>query len=65
MTWAQMKCDPAEMSRRQDVVARLNKLWDKRQDADPETMRKVDKAIKAIKRDESDWLKNAAYFMYN
>ena len=64
MTWAQMKCDPAETSRRQDVVVRLNKLWDKRRDADPATLKKVDKAIRAIKAEESHWLKNAAYFLY-
>ena len=64
MTWAQMHCDPAETSRRQDVAVRLNKLWDKRKDADPGTVKKIDRAIKTIKQDESYWLKDAAYFLY-
>ena len=64
MTWAQMKCDPAETSRRQAVVVRLNKLWDKRRDADPETVKRIDREFRAIKGEESHWLKNAAYFLY-
>ena len=65
MTWAQMKCDPAETSRRQDVVARLNKLWDKRKDADTDELRKIDRRISEIRRDEAEWLKPAAFFLYN
>ena len=64
MTWAQMKCDPAETSRRQDVAVRLNKLWDKRKNADTATVKRIDRAIKTIKQEESYWLKDAAYFLY-
>ena len=64
MTWAQMKCDPAEVTRRQAVCVRLNKLYDKRQDADPETVKRIDREFRAIKGAESHWLKEAAYFLY-
>ena len=46
------------------MVVRINKLWDKRQDADPATVKKIDREFRAIKASESHWLKNAAYFMY-
>ena len=65
MTWAQMKCDPAETERRQGVAIRLNKLWDAMQNADSVTRRKIERKIGAIRREEAEWLKPAAYFLYN
>ena len=64
MTWAQMKVDPEETARRQAVAVRINKLYDKRQDADPATVKRIDREFRAIKAAESHWLKNAAYFLY-
>ena len=64
MTWAQMKVDPEETARRQAVAVRLNKLWEKRQDADPVTVKRINREFKAIKAAESHWLKDAAYFLY-
>ena len=64
MTWAQMKCDPEETARRQAVAVRINKLFDKRRDADPATVKRIDREMRAIKAEESHWLKNAAYFLY-
>ena len=56
--------DPVEVTRRHAVCVKPNKLWDKAQDGDEETLRKVDREIRRIKRDESHWLKDAAYFLY-
>lgn len=64
MTWAQMNVDPDETARRQAVAVRINKLFDKRQDADPATVKKIDREFRSIKAAESHWLKNAAYFLY-
>lgn len=64
VTWAQMKVDPEETARRQAVAVRINKLFDKRQDADPKTVKRIDREFRAIKAAESHWLKNAAYFLY-
>lgn len=64
MTWAQMKVDPEETARRQAVAVRLNKLFDKRQNADPKTVKRIDREFRVIKAAESHWLKNAAYFLY-
>ena len=64
MTWAQMKCDPAELTRRQAVAVRINKLFDKRHDADPDAAKRIDREFRAIKAAESHWLKEAAYFLY-
>lgn len=65
MTWAQMKCDPAETSRRQTVVIRLNLLWSKRNHTDDKQKQKrIDREIARIRADESYWLKEAAYFLY-
>ena len=64
MTWAQMKVDPEETARRQAVAVRINKLWFKRQDADPATVKRIDREFRVIKAAESHWLKEAAYFLY-
>ena len=65
MTWAQMKVDPAETSRRQAVVVRLNLLWSKRNKTEDRAKQKrIDREIARIRADESLWLKEAAYFLY-
>ena len=65
MTWAQMKCDPAETSRRQSVVVRLNLLWHKRNTTEDTGKRKrIDREIARIRADESAWMKEAAYWLY-
>lgn len=65
MTWAQMGATPAETSRRQVVVVRLNLLWSKRsRTEDPATQKRLDREINRIRADESHWLKNAAYWLY-
>jgi hypothetical protein len=65
MTWAQMGATPAETSRRQAVVVRLNLLWSKRnRTEDPATQKRIDREINRIRADESHWLKNAAYWFY-
>ena len=65
MTWAQMKCDPAETSRRQSVVVRLNLLWNKRNHTeDTKKQKRIDLEIARIRADESNWLKEAAFFLY-
>ena len=65
MTWAQMKVDPAELSRRQAVAVRINRIWDKRNAApDDKTRRRFDRQIGVIRKPEAGWLKEAAYFLY-
>lgn len=66
MTFAQAfkGADPDEVTRRHAVCVRLNKLWDKAQAGDEGTLWKVDREIRQIKREESHWLKEAAYFLY-
>ena len=65
MTWAAMKCDPAELSRRQAVCVRLNKLWSKREHTpDEKTRKRLDRDIRRIMAEESFWLKDAAFFLY-
>lgn len=65
MTYAQMKCNPAETSRRQGVVVRLNLLWSKRNHTeDKQKQKRIDREINRIRADESKWLKEAAFFLY-
>ena len=65
MTWAAMKVDPAETTRRQNVCVRLNTLWAKRNKTDDKQKQKrIDREISRIKADESYWMKEAAYFLY-
>ena len=65
MTWAQMKCNPAETERRQKVVVRLNLLWSKRNKTDDKQKQKrIDREMSRIRADESHWLKEAAFFLY-
>ena len=65
MTWAQMKCTPAEVTRRQDACVRMNKLWSKRNSTDDTKERKrLDREIDRIRRQEAPWLKDVAYWLY-
>ena len=65
MTWAQMKVDPAELSRRQAVAVRINRIWDKRNAApDEKTRRRFDRQIGVIRKQEAHWLKEAAWFLF-
>ena len=65
MTWAQMKVDPAETSRRQAVVVRMNLLYSKRNKTDDKGKQKrIDRELSRIRANESFWLKDAAYFLY-
>ena len=65
MTWAQMKCNPAETTRRQNVVTRLNLLWSKRnRTEDAQTIKRIDREMARIRADESYWMKDAAYWLY-
>lgn len=65
MTWASMKVDPAETSRRQAVVVRMNLLWSKRNKTDDKGKQKrLDRELSRIRANESFWLKDAAYFLY-
>ncbi len=65
MTWAAMKCDPEETSRRQAVAVRLNTLYSKREHTnDPKARKRIDREMNRIRANESFWLKDAAYFIY-
>ena len=65
MTWAAMKADPAEITRRQTVCNRLNKLWSKRNSTeDKQTRKRIDREINRIRANESAWLKPVAYWLY-
>ncbi len=65
MTYAQMKVDGQEMARRLEVVTRMNILWDKRNACDDASKRKAyDRKIDKIRRQETSWLKEAAWFLY-
>ena len=65
MTWAQMKVDPAELSRRQAVAGKINRIWAKRNAApDEKTRRRFDRQIGVIRKQEAGWLKEAAWFMF-
>jgi hypothetical protein len=65
MTWAQMGVSPAETSRRQKVVDRMNLLWSKRNHTDDsQKQKRIDRELSRIRADESFWLKEAAFFLY-
>lgn len=54
MTWASMKVDPAETSRRQAVVVRMNLLWSKRNKTDDKGKQKrIDRELSRIRANES------------
>ena len=65
MTWAQMNVSPAETSRRQAVVTRMNLLYSKRNKTeDTKKQKRLDRELSRIRADESHWLKEAAFFLY-
>ena len=65
MTWAAMKCDHAETTRRLTVCVRLNTLWAKRNKTDDKQKQKrIDREIARIRANESHWLKPVAYWLY-
>lgn len=67
MTYAQiMKGVPApEMKRRMEVIMRMNILWDRKQKCDDESKRKaLQKKIDQLRRQETSWLKDIAFFLY-
>lgn len=65
MTFKAMGCTPEETARRQDVCARLNVLWGKREKCtDDKTRMRIDRKIDAIRRQEAPWMRDAAYFLY-
>lgn len=67
MTYSQvMKDVPAsEQRRRMEVIMRMNILWDRMNACDDEAKRKaLGKKINKLRRQETSWLKDAAYFLY-
>ena len=67
MTYAQIMKDVAapEAERRMGVVVRMNILWDKRNACEDKAKQKrIDKQIDSIRRAETGWLKEAAWFLY-
>ena len=64
MTFKQMGVDPEETARRQSVCERLNILWHKRQTAEPQKVKRIDRSNALILRQERPWMKDAVYFLY-
>ena len=67
MTFAQafQGADQNEVERRHQVVVKMNILWDKRNACEDESEKKrIDSKLKLIRRQEADWLKKAAWFLY-
>lgn len=65
MTFKAMGCDPEETARRQGVCVRINLLYDRLTGCMDQAKRKrIEREMRQIKRDESGWLKEAAYFLY-
>lgn len=57
--------DSAESDRRMEVVVRMNILWDKLQACeDAMKQKRIRKQIDTIRRQETNWLKEAAFFLY-
>lgn len=54
-----------EQNRRMEAVNRMNILWNKKQVCeDSEKVKRIEKRIKEIARQEQSWLKNVAFFLY-
>ena len=65
MTFKQMKCEPAEITRRQEVCSKLNVLCFKRDHTEDGAKRKrIDRHIAEILRQERPWMKDIVYFAY-
>lgn len=65
MTWAQLNVSPEETLRRQEACSRLNVLWHKRERTeDRNAIKRIDRKIEVIRRQEAPWLKDIAYWLY-
>lgn len=54
-----------EQTRRMGAIAKLNKLWDKKQTCGDEAENKrLQKQINLIARQERFWMKEVAWFLY-
>ena len=54
-----------EQERRMEAVNRMNILWNKKQVCeDKEQVKRIEKKIRLIARNEQSWLKNVAFFLY-
>lgn len=54
-----------EQERRMDAVNRMNILWNKKEACeDSAKVKRIEKQIKMIARQEQSWLKNIAFFLY-
>lgn len=54
-----------EQNRRMEAVEKMNKLWIKKQVCEDKTeIKKIEKKISQIARQEQFWMKNVAFFLY-
>ena len=54
-----------EQERRMEAVNRMNILWNKKQVCeDSAKVKRIEKKIRLIARQEQSWLKNVAFFLY-
>ena len=54
-----------ESNRRMEAINRMNILYNKKQSCeDKDKIKRIDKKIKLIARQEQSWLKNVAFFLY-
>ena len=54
-----------EQERRMGIVERMNILWVKAQKCDDEAkVKRINKQIKQMARQEQRWMKNVAFFLY-
>lgn len=54
-----------EQERRMDAVNRMNILYNKKQVCeDSAKVKRIEKQIKMIARQEQSWMKNVAFFLY-
>jgi hypothetical protein len=54
-----------EQNRRMEAVEKMNKLWNKKQVCEDKTeIKRIEKKISQIARQEQFWMKNVAFFLY-
>lgn len=54
-----------EQERRMGIVERMNILWVKAQKCEDEAkVKRINKQIKLMARQEQSWMKNVAFFLY-
>lgn len=54
-----------EQNRRMEAVNKMNVLYNKKQVCeDKEQIKRLDKKIRLIARQEQSWMKNVAFFLY-